>query len=226
MKLTHRILTCLGLASFLLLAACGPEDLSPGGPDPITDDPPPLTELCTAESCEGCCDPTTNKCVMTRTADACGPNGSTCSKCTTGMMCHPSKQQCYTPTIRTKIQPLRAQIAPLDPSDNSDWDVDGSPPDVVIQLSCPNTPAAVPPSEEVESFTPTWTKGSCDVLSTDLLSAPIQFTVIDVDAIFDDPIASAQYQMTRADIDRGVVELTGSSALLSVAFQVTTYYAE
>ncbi|RKI44999.1 hypothetical protein D7Y27_11865 [Corallococcus sp. AB004] len=96
----------------------------------------------------------------------------------------------------------------------------------MINLSCPNAQPAVSSSEEVESFTPTWTKGACDVLSTDLLSAPIQFSVIDVDALFDDPIVSAQYQVTRADIDRGVLEFTGSGALRSLAFQITTYYAE
>ncbi|NNC04024.1 hypothetical protein HJC10_14355 [Corallococcus exiguus] len=221
MTLNNRILF-LGLTSVLLLAGCGPEDFSPG---PITEDPP-LEEICTLANCGGCCDPTTNKCVEVRTNDACGVTGTKCTKCATGTICHPSQQQCYTPTIRTKIQPLRATIAPQDPADNSDWDVDGSPPDVVINLACPNAKPAVSPSEEVESFTPTWVKGSCDVLSTDLLSAPIQFSVIDVDAFFDDPIASAQYQITRADIDRGILEFTGSGALLSVAFQITTYYAE
>ncbi|WP_375745552.1 hypothetical protein NR800_12505 [Corallococcus interemptor] len=219
MTFNNRIL--LGLTSILLLAGCGPEDSSSG---PITENPP-LEEICTAANCAGCCDPTTNQCVEVRTNDACGVTGTKCSKCATGTICHPSQQQCYTPTIRTKIQPLRATIAPQDPADNSDWDVDGSPPDVVVKLSCPNAQPA-PPSEEVESFTPTWTQGACDVLSTDLLSAPIQFTVIDVDTLFDDPIASAQYQMTRADIDRGVVEFASSGALLSLALQITTYYAE
>ncbi|RKH57248.1 hypothetical protein D7X96_38540 [Corallococcus interemptor] len=141
-------------------------------------------------------------------------------------MCHPAQQQCYTPTIRTKIQPLSATFAPHDPADDSDWDIDGSPPDAVVELICPNAQPAVSRSEEIESLTPRWTQGFCDVLSTDLLSMPIQFNVLDVDAIFDDKVASAQYQVTQEDLERGVLQFTGSSGLTSISFQLTTYYAQ
>ncbi|MGE6762238.1 hypothetical protein ACQKGO_29790 [Corallococcus interemptor] len=225
MTLNNRTLL-LGLASIFLLPGCGPEDLNPGSPNPITENPPPLEEICTAANCAGCCDPATNKCVQVRTDDACGVTGTTCVKCAPGTMCHPAQQQCYTPTIRTKIQPLRATIAPHDPADDSDWDVDGSPPDAVVELFCPNAQPAASRSEEIESFTPNWTQGFCDVLSTDLLSMPIQFNVLDVDAIFDDKVASAQYQVTQGDIERGVLQFTGSSGLTSISFQLTTYYAQ
>nr|WP_128797781.1 hypothetical protein [Corallococcus coralloides] len=224
MKLKNRPLF-LGLMSLLLLAGCGPEDLNPGPVDPIVEDPP-LEQICTAGNCAGCCDPTTKKCVQVRTNDACGANGVSCTKCATGTICHPSQQQCYTPTIRAKIRAVRATVSSHDPADDSDWDVDGSPPDALIQLTCPNAQPAVSESEEVESFTPNWTTGACDVLGTDLLSMPVQFNVLDVDVLVDDNVASGQYQFTQADVDNGAVELTGSGALTSVVFQLTTYYAD
>ncbi|RKH36271.1 hypothetical protein D7Y13_07155 [Corallococcus praedator] len=142
------------------------------------------------------------------------------------MVCHPTRQECITPVIRTRLRALRATLTALDPSDDSDWDLDGSPPDVVVELTCPQPEPLVSLTEEIESLTPQWTKGGCDVLAQDLLAAPIQFRVIDVDAFFDDEITVAQYQLTQADLDRRSVDVAIPEAVTSLVFQLDTYLTE
>ncbi|RKH44531.1 hypothetical protein D7X12_10315 [Corallococcus sicarius] len=142
------------------------------------------------------------------------------------MACHPSRQECFTPIIRTQVRALRASLVALDPNDESDWDIDGSPPDVMVELTCPKGEPEVSLTEEVESLTPQWSKGGCDILSLDLLSAPIRFKVIDVDSFFNDEITTAQFQLTQADLERGSVELQVPKAITSLVFQLSTYLTE
>ncbi|RYZ16794.1 MAG: hypothetical protein EOO70_03615 [Myxococcaceae bacterium] len=142
------------------------------------------------------------------------------------MVCHPSRQECTTPIIRTWVRALSATLTEVDPSDDSDWDLDGSPPDVVVELTCPQAEPLVSLTEEVESLTPKWTLGGCDVLAQDLLAAPIQFKVIDVDAFFDDEITTYQYQLTQADLERRSVNLQIPPAITSLVVDLNTYLSE
>ena len=40
--------------------------------------------------------------------------------------------------MRTRVQPRRAFIVEVDPDNGEDWDSDGSPPDVVVEMNCPS----------------------------------------------------------------------------------------
>lgn len=220
-----KLIPLASLLALFLLTGCG-GDAGDGNPDTGTK-PPPVSETCTAESCpSGCCNKTTNQCNTTRTTDACGPNGTTCSKCDAGQFCHPNRQECFTPILRTQVRALRASIAAKVPSDGSDWDADGSAPDVVVELECPSQTAPTR-TEEVESFQPEWSKGSCDILTSDLLTSPFYFRLLDIDVFYDDEITPRlMYQATRENLDQGLVQLAVPDAVTSLTFQFTTYYTE
>lgn len=212
---------------FLLMGAdsngCGGSDESlPNTPQV---NPPPVS-TCTADSCsDGCCQ--NNECVRDISNNACGAAGSKCEVCTVDKACDKAQGVCVARPIRVKVQPSQASIVPKDPSDGSDWDLDGSPPDVVVELRCPAPSGAQPfvtRTEEVESLTPQWTSGACDTLADVLVAQPIEFRLIDVDNLFDDDIASASYTLTAADLEKEQVELFIPGYVNSLVLKLSRYY--
>ncbi len=116
---------------------------------------------------------------------------------------------------------------PKDPADDSDWDVDGSPPDVVVELRCP-MPAGSPPlitrTEEVQSFTPQWSTGECDTLADAIIAQPIEVKVIDIDSFFDDEIGTSSYALTAADFEKGQAEIVIPGYVNSLILKLSAYY--
>jgi hypothetical protein len=106
-----------------------------------------------------------------------------------------------------QVFPTAANISPLTPA-GYDWDLDGSPPDVVVELVCP--PSAAPvriETPEVSSYTPQWTGVNCTTTSDALLGEAISIRVTDVDVTFDDEVTSATYQVTSGDFETAVLVL-------------------
>jgi hypothetical protein len=167
-------------------------------------------ETCSPENCAGCC--SGNQCVGGSTTDACGNGGSNCSACIGLTSCTPDEQDCdLAPEASVTVQPTEASIVPQDPRDNLDWDVDGSAPDVVVELRCPTAGSdqlLVTRTPEVSSFTPQWTSGGCTTQIGALLGRELQIKFIDVDSLFDDEIISANYTLKAEEIKAGSVSLS------------------
>lgn len=199
----NRSIALLFLATMLLGAGeggCGDGDQQHIAP----------LEDCSPESCSGCC--TGTKCIAGSTTDACGNGGAFCSTCIGLTICTPDGQSCdLDPEASVTVQPTEASIVPADPRDNQAWDVDGSEPDVVVELRCPTAASEQPlvtRTPEVSSLTPRWTSGGCTTQVGALLGRELQIKFIDVDALFDDEIISATYTLKAEELKAGSVSLT------------------
>jgi hypothetical protein len=173
----------------LLLASCDPTE-------------------CTPDNCrDGCC-AGQFECVRDRTDSACGPNGGEqCESCPAGNVCHLGRLTCFAGVMRTRVQPRSAYIAEVDPATGEEWDSDGSPPDVVVEMDCPSAPERTR-TEESESWEPRWRQGSCEVISSNLLRYPLRLSIFDNDPFtFDDEFGTVQYQVTPTDMNRGWAEI-------------------
>ncbi|RYZ42889.1 MAG: hypothetical protein EOO71_06020 [Myxococcaceae bacterium] len=200
----------LALTCALLLPACGPSE-------------------CTPDNCrDGCCSADT--CIRSQGDDACGVlrNGGICEGCASGSVCHLQRQTCFVGVMRTRVQPVRASILDYDPFDEEDpeWDPDGSPPDVVVEMRCPST-SERSRTETIQSFEPRWSAGSCEVLSSNLLKNSIEISIFDVDDFsFDDEFGTVHYQVTPADLNRGYFEIDIPEVVTGLGFTLTHTYSE
>jgi hypothetical protein len=156
----------------------------------------------------------------------CGKGGNACVACQSNERCSPSKDPICAPKLPPgslwKVQPLDATIKPEDPSDGLDWDADDSPPDVVVEMTCPtNTTTVSTRTSEVSSLTPSWTDGGCRSTAAELLKSPVVIKVLDVDFSFDDQISYFQYTLTEADFEAGKVTLImyGYTGTLTLGLQ-------
>jgi hypothetical protein len=121
-----------------------------------------------------------------------------------------------------------ASIVPKDPQDNSDWDVDSSPPDVVVELKCPplsGDQVQITRTPEVSSLTPQWTSGGCTVLASRLVSQPIEIKLIDIDNVFDDEMSSTTYQIDANALVNGILEIPIPAAVNSLTIRLSRYQA-
>ncbi|NTX08210.1 hypothetical protein HUA74_42655 [Myxococcus sp. CA051A] len=121
------------------------------------------------------------------------------------------------------IQPTQAVLSPRDPTDDSDWDLDGSVPDVVVELRCPN-PGGEPlvtRTPEISSLTPQWTTGGCSVSAELLLTHPIEIKVFDIDTLFDDEVATLSHTLTREELKVGTISVSMSPAINSLTLTFT-----
>ncbi|MBZ4409144.1 hypothetical protein K8640_13025 [Myxococcus sp. XM-1-1-1] len=117
------------------------------------------------------------------------------------------------------IQPSQATISAQDPNDNLDWDVDGSAPDVVVELRCPTSVAGEPlvtRTPEISSWTPQWSTGGCSTSAEVLLAQPIEFKVLDIDTLLDDEIGTIKHQLTQDELKAGTVSLSLPPAITSL----------
>lgn len=188
--------------------------------DPSTPTPLPTTR-CNAEQCQGCC--YEGQCYPGKDLNACG-KGVTCELCTGVKSCSEAQQCEFVAAAKWKVRPIEASIVPLDPEDNSAWDIDGSDPDVVIELRCPQLSSGVPftvRTEEVSSLTPKWTGGECRVEIGALLGAATEIDVIDIDNLFDDPIGTITHQFTQAELEQGTLTLSLPGHVNSLSLQLT-----
>ena len=215
----------LGCLAVLLAGASS--DGSCGGtevddePEPSTPTPIPTTG-CNAETCEGCC--YEGQCYAGKSFNACG-KGVTCELCTGVKSCSEAQKCEYVETAKWKVRPVEASIVPQDPEDNSAWDLDGSEPDVVVELRCPQLSSSSPSvvrTGEVSSLTPKWTGGGeCRVEIGALLSAVTEINIIDIDNIFDDPIGTISHQFTQVELEQGTVMLSLPGRVNSLSLQMT-----
>ncbi|RYZ16795.1 MAG: hypothetical protein EOO70_03620 [Myxococcaceae bacterium] len=208
MKSPLSILVALTCA--LLLPACGPSE-------------------CTPDNCrDGCCTAEA-ECIREQRDDACGPGGgAACEGCASGSVCHLEQQTCIVGVMRTRVQPIRASILDHDPFDDEDpdWDLDGSPPDVVVEMRCPSAPERSR-TETVQSLEPRWSTGSCQVVSSNLLKNPIEISIFDVDDFsLDDEFGTVHYQVTPADLNRGWFEIDIPEVVTSLTFFLSHTYSE
>lgn len=215
----------LGCFAFLLAGAssngsCGGtevgEDLEPGTPTPLP------TTGCNAETCQGCC--YENQCYSGQTFNACGGSGVKCELCSGVKSCSAAQKCELVPAAKWKVRPIEASIVPQDPEDNSAWDLDGSDPDVVVEMRCPQLSASTPfvaRTEEISSLTPKWAGGECRVEIGALLGAETQINIIDIDNIFDDPIGTITHQFTQAELEQGTVTLSLPGHVNSLSLQLT-----
>lgn len=164
---------------FLLLGAalawnCGPDqEPSPCGP----------------ENCSGCCQ--SGECVMPQSQSnaACGTTGTECSVCGSAQICTAGK---CSEAGSWAVRPLAASVTPNDPRDGTPWDIDNSPPDVVVTIGCPLADGGTDwvETEEVQSYAPTFLYGVCRAAQQDIVDRGIFVDVSDRDLIVDDPIDS------------------------------------
>ncbi|MFP2897184.1 hypothetical protein [Corallococcus sp. 4LFB] len=180
---------------------------------------------CTPESCaNGCCS-VSNVCVLDLGDSVCGSNGAHCESCPDGNVCRLDTRACYAGVMRTRVQPRRAVIADVDPDTGEDWDSDGSPPDVVVEMRCPSAPERTRTAED-EDWEPEWRSGSCEVITSNLLQHPIAISIFDNDDFtFDDEFGGTSYQVTRADLNRGHIELAFPPIVESLVIELTHTYS-
>jgi hypothetical protein len=206
------VLISLGFFS-CLMTACGPE-----ADEPFVEEPVPRC----AQSCGGCCIGET--CQTGDQASACGSGGVTCMACAGTDICDASStpRTCTLDLSATwRVQPSSATIA-QQTTNGFDWDADGSPPDVVVEGTCPSAGEPIPfHTPEVESLTPQWTEGGCLTTADALLKNDVQLKVIDVDVLADDTIAAGTYRFTKNDLGRGTITLQLPSQLGTLTFQLT-----
>lgn len=206
------VLISLGLFS-CLMAACGPEE-----GDPFVENPVPRC----AQSCGGCCIGET--CQPGDRANACGSGGATCTACAGTDTCDGSSspRTCALDLSATwRVQPFSATIAPQT-INGFGWDADGSPPDVVVEGTCPSAGEPIAfQTPEVESLTPQWTEGGCLTTADALLKNDIQLNVMDMDILAHDTIVSGTYRFTKNDLGRGTITLQFTNQLGTLTFQLT-----
>ncbi|WP_375759997.1 hypothetical protein [Corallococcus exercitus] len=201
-------LLLMALSCALVLSACGESE-------------------CTPESCANGCCTVGNVCVLDLGDAQCGSNGAACESCPEGNVCRLDSRACFTGVMRTRVQPRRAVIADVDPDNGEEWDSDGSPPDVVVEMSCPSAPERTRTAED-ESWEPEWRSGSCEVITSNLLEHPIEISIFDNDDFaLDDEFGGLSYQVTRADLNRGRIEIALPPDVQTLVFDlVHTYSAQ
>ncbi|MCP3143469.1 hypothetical protein [Pyxidicoccus xibeiensis] len=181
---------CLGLT------ACGSE----------FDEP---TAAC-AQSCAGCC--SGDKCFDGTGIEACGAGGAICDRCEGLEDCADrgeAGRSCYFDrSERWRIQPVSAVIAPINPIGDEEWDIDGSAPDVVVELECPAGDKDIKTrTPEGSGYTPTWTEGGCTTTRGDLADRSIYIEVFDVDVTIDDVMFSERYLLKAEDFRSGTFSI-------------------
>ncbi len=194
------------------VVACGPTD------DSFIEKPPTPC----SQSCNGCCIGET--CYPGDQISACGSGGVACATCTGTDSCDGTSnpRTCTLDlTAQWRVQPSAASIAPQT-SAGYDWDIDGSPPDVVVYGTCPSAGEPIPfRTPEVSSLTPQWTDGGCRTTADALLNKPISINVIDVDVVSDDNIAVGAYTLARTDFGQGSVTLQLPNQMGTLTFRLT-----
>lgn len=197
------------------MSGCGYDD----GEFPVTPD-----TSCGPHNCTGCC--LGNTCQPGTFDTMCGKGGNACVTCQAEERCSPDKSSSCAPKLDQnsswKVQPSTASIKPQDPADGLSWDADDSPPDVVVEMTCPTDAGPFTDrTSEVSSLTPSWTDGGCTSTASVLLNSPVTVYVLDIDFAFDDPIASFQYTLKAADFEAGGVTLLmpGDVGTLTLSLQ-------
>lgn len=127
------------------------------------------------------------------------------------------------PASKWIVQPSRAEVRSEDNGES--WDIDGSAPDVVVKINCPSSGGGSSSGEtdEVESYTPTWSGGNCTARADDLVNDGVDFEVRDVDTSLDpdDGIAEASISLREEDLIAGTVTITRVGDLESFTVTLT-----
>jgi len=143
------------------------------------------------------------------------------------MACSPDTQTCSVDLAAyITVQPTQASIVPTDPSDNRGWDIDDSPPDVVVELRCPfpgSDKPLITRTPEISSLTPQWSTGGCTTLAATLVNNPLEIKFIDIDALVDDDINGGTYTIKKEDLEKGSVNLSIPGYVNSFTLQLTRY---
>lgn len=206
-------LSCAWIA--LYAAGCG-------GPDefPL---PLPTEVTCNASNCDGCC--IDNRCYAGNSAVACGTGGARCVQCQGINDCSAATHNCVQNlAAKWLLRAVSAEIEPKDPNDGLSWDADGSPPDVVVEITCAPSLGEAPVArrtEEVSSTQPTWTSGGCSSTVEALLASPVIIRVIDIDSFFDDEIVTASLQLKPEHFDSGTLVLQPMGGLRSLTLRLS-----
>lgn len=115
------------------------------------------------------------------------------------------------------VQPSSAMISPND--DGQTWDIDNSAPDIVVRTSCPASGRDVSgETNEVESYTPSWSVGGCVARTDDLVENGVDFEIFDVDDGLDsdDGVAETRASIRETDLQAGTVTVGRVSDLDSM----------
>ncbi len=173
---------------------------------------------CNSTNCAGCC--LNGACQAGTTPAACGKNGAACSPCDNNQVCRQDQTCGVDPESTWRVQPVRAKVAAND--NGTDWDGDGSAPDVVVAMACPPLSAPVQSgTPEVQSYNPTWTSGGCVTKAKHLLAEQWVMQVWDIDFADDDTITQPLgYQFTESDFVRGSVTFSASGGMESMALEL------
>jgi hypothetical protein len=176
--------------------------------------------VCSRVNCAGCCNG--NQCEPGTELTLCGKDAAACAQCGANQVCKLTQACGADPDKSWRVYPSAAQISPSD--QGSAWDSDGSPPDVVITMSCPaggGTP--ITGGTETESFMPGWATGGCVLKASELLGAGIGWSAADLDVIGSDPIASLTTTvLTEADFIAGQKVVGPTGGMTSITFRLTT----
>lgn len=199
----------LVVAVFALFVGCGGD---------VSGNDPGSSGTCSASNCTGCC--YNGACQAGTTAAACGKNGAACVACSTNQVCRADQTCGVDPESNWVVQPTSAEIAP--DNNGSDWDGDGSPPDVIVNSWCPATASSGTATGEVESYTPTWTSGGCTAKAKQLLADGYAFQMWDSDAFSNDTITSPlKVTLTEENFTAGTITLQSSGGMKSLTLKLT-----
>jgi len=180
-----------------------------GTPDP--------TPTCGASNCAGCC--FNNACQTGTASAACGKAGAACRACASAQVCKADQTCGVEPSSVWQVQPVSAVIASN--NNGSAWDGDGSAPDVAVAMRCPGSSSSFS-TAQVESYTPTWTAGSCTATASQLLADPWVFQLFDIDLVSNDTITGPLgYRFLETDLLAGSVTLGPSGGMTSLTVRVT-----
>lgn len=175
---------------------------------------------CGPSNCAGCC--YGGQCQAGSTAAACGSLGVACATCAKNQICRTTQTCGVDPNSNWAVQLAQASIAPN--NNGSAWDADGSAPDVFADLRCPATATSITVATPIvqDSYTPTWTTGSCTMKASALMSDGFAFQLYDSDLLSDDTITNGLlYKVTESDFVAGSITLGPSGGMQSAKFVLT-----
>lgn len=176
---------------------------------------------CNSFNCEGCC--WEGVCHTGTDDDACGADAFLCAPCSSKqLVCKPGGYCGVDPNTKWRVQPVSAKIAST--NNGSEWDGDGDPPDVEVNMTCPALPPASPTygtAPEYGNFNPTWDSGGCVTTAGALLASPWKYQLMDVDWDIDDTITGyITHQITEDEFDVGFFHVGPSGGMVTMKVEL------
>ena len=116
------------------------------------------------------------------------------------------------------VTPVSAEVAAS--NNGSAWDLDNSPPDVMMTLSCAGGQSTN--TSTVESYQPAWGSGGCAATGRALRDSGIVWRLDDVDVTTNDTItANVPTLFPESVISSGEGQVSNVNAAIKVTFRIT-----